>query len=256
MQKNQKPTSPETVHCRSCGAVYSADQANCPYCGTMNIPAAEKDYMDHLEVFRSGLEQLGAEPGRAVKSHLRTLRTRLIIAAAVLILAIAAGFIVHGVKERQEAEKERAEAVWQLEYYKQMDEAYNSGDYARLNELYTAALDEHYVWNYKHWRFCDQYRIIAQAQDVLQDYNAGLCRDEDLLYFELQVLELEDKESYLTPEEYALLLELRQPALDVLTQRFGMTEEDLAAFRRSMQTNGFLKYEECETFLKERGNTP
>ena len=37
-----------TVICKSCGADYAADLPNCPYCGTMNLPAAEDAYMDSL----------------------------------------------------------------------------------------------------------------------------------------------------------------------------------------------------------------
>ena len=255
-KKITPPGTPQTVNCRSCGAVYSADLPNCPYCGTMNLPAAEKDYMNRLETVRTGREELGAEPGKTVKSNLRTLRRRLTAAAAILILAVAAGFIVHGVKERQEAEKERAEAVWQLEYFRRMDAAYAAGDYDLLNDLYCAAIEDHNVWNYKHWHFCDCYRDIRRAEDALAAWNAGQCTEADLLYFELLVLEVEDKESYVTPEEYALLLEVRAPVLDDLTQRFSLTEEDLASFRGSIRKNGFLSYTECETFLNERGNQP
>ena len=260
-QKKMQPEPPDarpsgTVHCRSCGAVFSSELPECPYCGTMNLHAAEKTYMDRLEHVRSGLEDLGSDPGRNVKTHLRSLRKRLIIEAAILIIAVLAGFTVHSVRERRDAEKERAEAVWQVDYFRQMDAAYAAGDYALLDELYCSAMEDHNIWMYKHWHFCDCYRSIRQAEDALQAYEDGQCMEADLLYFDLRTLELEDKEEYVTPEEYALLLSLRAPVLDDLTQRFGMTEEDLAAFRSAMRTDGYLKFELCDNYLKERGNQP
>ena len=41
----QNPKKENTVSCKSCGASFSADLPNCPYCGTMNLSGAEKDYM-------------------------------------------------------------------------------------------------------------------------------------------------------------------------------------------------------------------
>ena len=34
-------TGRKTVSCRTCGAEFDATMPNCPYCGTMYLPAAE-----------------------------------------------------------------------------------------------------------------------------------------------------------------------------------------------------------------------
>ena len=87
MDREQSPlekTSHRTVLCRSCGAEYPADSASCPYCGTMNLPAAETEYLDRLEGIRDNLEELGSLTDRKAKSHLRKLQRNLLIGAVIL----------------------------------------------------------------------------------------------------------------------------------------------------------------------------
>ena len=110
MDREQSPlekTSHRTVLCRSCGAEYPADSASCPYCGTMNLPAAETEYLDRLEGIRDNLEELGSLTDRKAKSHLRKLQRNLLIGAVILALLITTAVIVRTNSEKAEAEKEK-----------------------------------------------------------------------------------------------------------------------------------------------------
>ena len=135
MDREQSPlekTSHRTVLCRSCGAEYPADSASCPYCGTMNLPAAETEYLDRLEGIRDNLEELGSLTDRKAKSHLRKLQRNLLIGAVILALLITTAVIVRTNSEKAEAEKEKNEYLWQREAFQRLDEAYEAGDYDLL----------------------------------------------------------------------------------------------------------------------------
>ena len=262
----QKQKKQNTVSCKSCGASFSADLPNCPYCGTMNLSGAEKDYMTRLEGVRSGLEGLAQKPKQEIKSSFRAVRRR-VLAAAVVLLLIVAGFAVKQQRDaRIDAEKDLAEAVWQLEYFPKLDAAYNAGDYALLDELYDAAQDEdHRVWNYKHYHFCEFYQLISRAEEALQHVRSLPAQPvgEDptgdeawFLYCGLELLDLENRSSWMPEEDYALLESLRAPLLEELTARYALTEEDLASFRAAIKKDGFVSFDTCETFMKERGLAP
>ena len=158
---DREQTSPKNdlkrmVLCRSCGAEYPADIANCPYCGTMNLPAAETEYLGRLEGIRGDLEQLESLTGRKTKTHLRKLHRNLLIGAAILALIIAAAAAARINRERKEAENEKIEYLWQREAFQQMDEAYAAGDYDMLVMMYDEAFAAgHRVYSYRHGRFCD-----------------------------------------------------------------------------------------------------
>ena len=75
-------TKRKTVICRSCSAEYDASIPNCPYCGTMNLPAAETAYMNKLEGIRGNLEALQSLGKTETRAHMGRLSKKVLIAAA------------------------------------------------------------------------------------------------------------------------------------------------------------------------------
>ena len=45
----------KTIICPSCGAHFAATEPRCPYCGTMYVPAAEREYMEKLDTVVAGM---------------------------------------------------------------------------------------------------------------------------------------------------------------------------------------------------------
>ena len=167
------------IICRSCGADYSAKLPNCPYCGTMNLPAAEQAYMNKLENMRSDLEGLGGLAGRQAKKGFRSMRRKLLIAAMLLCLAAALLYGLHLRREKAETQREKAEFLWQRTAFAEMDAYYASGDYESLLQLYYDAQDAgHHVWQYRHSSFCEFLMKIEIAKYSLREYEAG---DGDLV---------------------------------------------------------------------------
>ena len=246
-------TERKTVSCRTCGAEFDATMPNCPYCGTMYLPAAETAYMNKLEGIRGDLAGLGALRKKETRAHAGRLSKKLLTAAAILLLAVAAVLVVRLIQERKEAALEQAEYLWQREGFARMDEFYDAEAYEDLVAFYDQAADEgHQVWQYRHWNFCEFYDLILTAQNSLQAWKAEGGSRLYLFYDEIKLYRLEYM-SDLSEEERALLDELRQPLLKDFTERFPLTEAELDQFRRTLARDGFVSLDACERFFKERG---
>ena len=76
------------------------------------------------------------------------------------------------------------------------------------------------------------------------------------MYTGVYLLELENSKSWIPPDEYSLLETLRAPALNAVIEHFSLTEEEMEAFRHTLRSESYISFNDCEAFLKERGNTP
>lgn len=241
------------VICRSCGADYSANHSNCPYCGTMNLPAAESAYMNKLEHMRSDLEGLGGLAAQQARKGFRAMRRKLLLAGAILCFAIVLIYGIHLYRERVETRREREEYLWQREAFAEMDACYASGDYESLLLLYSGAQNAgHHVWQYRHSVFCDFLMMIENAQYSLREYEAGAEDLEWLFYKEIYLYHLDDLPK-LSAEERAELDRLRAPLLEDLNERFHLTEDELSSFRKALARDGMISFDDCKRFLAERG---
>ena len=254
-QVSLEKTSNRTVLCRSCGAEYPADTACCPYCGTMNLPAAETEYLDRLEGIRADLEQLGDLTDRKTRTHLGKLHRNLLIAAVILAVMISAAAVIHANKEKAEAEKEKNEYLWQREAFDRLDEAYAAGDYDALAAMYAEASDAgHRVYSYRHARFCEALLEIEEASEALEAYKADgdpewlpwLFQDEISLYT------FESRDT-LSEEELEVLRAKRRPLLEDFENRFPISEEERQMFLQKLKKAGFIPIAECEKYLEEKG---
>ncbi len=241
------------INCRSCGAEFDSSLPNCPYCGRMNLPAAESEYMAKLENIRGNLEDLGEMADRKAIAHSRVLGRKLLIAIAVVFVIAAAALIVRAVQGRDEAGKGREEFLWQREAFLQFDKLYDSGDWAGLADAYRAARDDgHSVYQYSHSRFCDYLLQIELAKSSLQEYDERYDDPVFLFSNEIELYEL-DYIKNISNEERVLLEEMRAPLISDFEQRFNLSNDELSYFLIILSKDGFISIKECERFLNERG---
>lgn len=252
-QRHSRKAGDGTVICKSCGADYAADIPNCPYCGTMNLPAAEEEYMGKLEAIHGNLESLGKLAGQRSRAHMKKAYRRLLIIAVIFVLAVTAGYVVHVKWAREQAEKEKEEYLWQREYFTQLDACYDTGDYDALRVLYQEASREgHDVWQYKRRAFCEYLVTLNYAEVSLQLAEQGDGDLETLFVNEMELYTLE-RQPDLSEEELNLLEERRAPLLEDFRARFPMTDEEFEGLRRILNKNGFMPYKEAREFLREKG---
>lgn len=243
----------KTVICRSCSAEFDASVPNCPYCGTMNLPAAETAYMNKLEDIRGNLEGLGSLGKQETRAHLKRLSGKVLITSAVVVMLVIAVVAIRLHQEKKEAVQEQAEYLWQREGFAQMDEFYDAGAYKDLVAFYNQSANEgHRVWQYRHWTFCEYYDLLLAAQGSFQAWEVGDVSRLDLFYNEIRLYRLENMND-LSEAERALLDELRQPLMQDFAERFPLTEAELNELTEMLRKNGFVPIEVCERLFKERG---
>lgn len=239
--------------CPSCGAEFPADIPNCPYCGRMNAPAAETEYMQHMENIRADLEKLGERTGQESRKHVRSLKKKLAVAVLILALAVAVGFGTSQNRRKAEAEKEKAEYLWQREAFAEMDEYYAAGDYAGLAALYAEASDAgHRPYRYRHSGFCEYLLEVQGTARALEEYERWGGAPSSLFYREISLYALEYTER-INDEERQVLEQMRAPLLKDFEERFHLSEDEMAPFLKMLKEQGYIPYAECERFLKEKG---
>ena len=256
-QKETKPPArrtEETIVCRSCAAAFPADSPQCPYCGTMNLPAAETAYMNKLEGLRGDLSALNEQTRREMRSNIRAVKKRLLIVGALLAVLFLGGFLLQAAHERQDRAHDKEEIIWQLENYARLDQLYESGDYESLAALYEQSLREgHEVYNYQHARFCECFWLILRAEAQIELLDSGEIPPVDLLYTELQLYKIDNERLQVTDAERAFLVEKRAPVFEDMFRRFSISKEEAAAFRSQIINNGFLSYDELQSFVEGKG---
>lgn len=152
-------------NCKSCGAELNDSMARCPYCGTLIPGGAEKEYMSRLEDIREDMAELETLPRESVRKELRSQgrRLRRVIAAAVIIaLALAAAFFV--MDKRYERDN-TADYIWGRENFPVMDELFEKGEYEKLEEMLSEAMEEDRpVWD---WVYFDAFMEVMEDRDEM-----------------------------------------------------------------------------------------
>ncbi len=241
------------VCCPSCGAEFSSGLTNCPYCGTMNLPAAEQAYMGKLEDMRSDLDSLGSRTSREIRHQSFSVWKKFLLLLLLISVAGLALFFVHVKQERKETELQKQELLWQRDHFPIMEECFNSGDYDRLLQLYTEAyLEGHHMYQFRHSRFCDDLETIREAEQALEACTGSSGSVTWLFMTELELFPLEE-DRFVTDEERTILLDHRAALMEDFNHRFQLSEEDLSPLLADLKKDGFLRYDDCEKFLQERG---
>ena len=245
----------KTVICPSCGAHFAATEPRCPYCGTMYVPAAEREYMEKLDDVREDLEDVGDAgdaAGREAARHTGRHLLRLVILTAAFLAVLGGLFAWKASREKADT---RAEYRWQREHFPEMDELLASGQYEELLEVYEAAQEaDHDMWQWEHDDFCQIYRTIVYTRETLAFVESEPSEkehyQEDLLYG-LMVMRgmtyrrelLREDEERLTglagelPEEVAACLEI--------------SEEDWETFDASLKKNGgYPAWDDIKAFFR------
>ncbi len=152
----------EKMICASCGAQVDSDMPRCPYCDTLIIPGAQKEYMGKLRQVREDMANLDELPKEAVKTEVHRQGRRvwkIMVIVGVLALLLAGLFAWEESKYRRDT---KADYIWEQQNFPIMNELYESGKYDELMEKIMAAWDEdRSIWN---WKYYDEFFEWVDAQ--------------------------------------------------------------------------------------------
>ena len=97
------------IICKSCGAEYDVSLVRCPYCGTADASAEEKEYMGKLEDVRKDLHGQIAKGDKQIKKGVGS-TARVIIAAIIAILLLVFAVLwLSGRSEKNRSDQKKAE---------------------------------------------------------------------------------------------------------------------------------------------------
>ncbi|MCM1189184.1 MAG: hypothetical protein NC541_07790 [bacterium] len=248
----------KTIVCESCGGYYDRDLPKCPYCGSINIEGAEKEYLEKLEDVRGEMEELDGMPKKKLRETAQKQGRRLrMILAAGATAALAAAAVLWYINRPDDTDY-KAEYLWQQEHYPQLDALYESGEYDGLLELMEELSGEENanLFNWEHYEFLEDYRSARAVSEYLEEEKAGALNEyalRSLFSYEwtLQGISLR-RENY-TEEEYDALLPYIELAAADLESRWKLTEEEYADFYSELSDSGnrYVPFEKTESFVKK-----
>ncbi len=258
MEKTNQQTTGQIVTCGSCGASFDASLPACPYCGTMYLPGAKKDYMGKLSGIRDDLGALPKGMKPALRKEMSSQGKRILRIFIILAILIAAVLAIMAVRKKREAEAFRKEYAWESEHFPEWDRLYENGEYDSLTEEIRAASDgDHEVYNWKHYEFYNALENLNYLANTVEAVRGGdpSVEEAELLYCVLNAegfperQELSEKDrSFLTERASPLLAEAEE-LLDIDVS----LREDLTA--QMKKQGGHVYYSQCEEALKKKGGS-
>ena len=261
MNAQKRVKAVKMVHCPHCGAEYEEGLLHCPYCKSVDDYQDESEYLEDLDELRDKLEDIPEETLRQndrmqKKQAVRDLR-KIFVIVAVFFAAIGGivlfETVMSGNTQGQVDKRNREKYLWIQENYPILDEMYEKEDYEGLlekfmesgNDLLTA-LEKISVIREGDLQLVDEaVQKYGEDSDEALRERAALFSDElQLRYLSLHAKQTEDRER---------ITSLSEEYLKDLTERFSLTEEELAELDRLLVKNyGYMTNKECRDYLKNR----
>lgn len=249
--------------CPNCGAEINSADTKCPYCGYINEEGAEKAYMDHLYDIKDDLDKVDeAAAAEYGKGYSKTIKLIMITLITLLIISgIVFAYRLVDRHKRMENDKIKGgnmldEMAWKRKAFAEFDRLYEQGNYDKLcDEVFAAADQKHDVYEWEHYRFASTYMdYLSTITDL--EYADKNGWDEFgaktvfykccLIYYRDDMYKYGDLDYKLTDEEKEKLEPVIEYMNNVLHERLGFTDEDMADLKGSLvDDNNCINYDEC-----------
>ena len=270
MNAQKRVKAVKMVRCPHCGAEYEEGLLHCPYCKSVDDYQDESEYLEDLDELRDKLEDIPEETLRQnermqTKQAVRDFR-KIFVIVAVFFAAIGGivlfETVISGGTRGQMEKRNREKYLWIQENYPILDEMYEKEDYEGLLEKFWESGNAG-IYDWEHYDLLtalEKISVIREGDlqlvdEAVQKYGedsdealrerAALFSDElQLRYLSLHAKQTEDRER---------IASLSEEYLKDLTERFSLTEEELAELDRLLVKNcGYMTNKECRDYLKNR----
>lgn len=257
----EKEIAEKKIVCSSCGASFDKNLSKCPYCETLNVPAAEAEYMEKLEDVRENLDDLQAVPTQEVKEAIdrsgRYMRRVVVIVAVVVLLVVAISGVYGWIDNAilADADLTTEEYLWQEENFPKWDTLHAEGRYEELMaEFYAAGEDGHSVMDWKNYAFCDMYDTIVSAEEhIAKDEEKGKLSMNSYSLLMREQWTIMGMETYgdFSEEELAVLRPMAEPVMEDFETRWGFTEEEYdEMYQEFVEREGYVSFDTIDAFLE------
>ncbi len=216
------------MKCPNCGAPLDESVTCCPFCGTLNIPGAQKKYRKKLQSIQKDLEDLEEVPAGVLEDTFKkeTRRTikRIGIALFITLLLVMAVYAFTRFQDVRQASKEASQLAWERATFPKLDAWYASGDYDSILEFIdNPEASEYSLSRWKHASFLWAYLDYS----IIHDYRNQ--KKEDVL-FSLYALFYLDSFERMTQKEQKLVEGYRKEGENLLSQVYHMSKEALIEY--------------------------
>ena len=249
----------KTVVCGFCGASFEENLAKCPYCGSTNIKGAEREYMGELEDVRKDMGELDNAPleelQTAVKKQGYFLKRFFVV---ILVIAAAAVLVIFALT-REEKRDYKEQYLWQQEYFPQLSQLYDNGEYDAMLELAAHALADNpsvTLWDWEHYNFYNAYFYASNFEFLLREREKGQLSESgysSLFFEEWELVCLEEfEQTKYTKKELEVLAPYIELAREALASDWGMSDREYQEFLQLAEENYYvIPYNLCEKFVKQ-----
>ena len=158
------------MKCSQCGADFDEQLSQCPYCGALNYSGAERQYFDHLHDLNQEMAEMGDDSEESYTSGIKkgtkiflTIFIALgIVAATAIMLMVAYAKI----STKRDNEAYHANMQWKREYYSQLDELYDAGQYDKILTFLDVHVNDegYYPYEWDHLDFINIYNHYHNFQ--------------------------------------------------------------------------------------------
>jgi hypothetical protein len=253
------------MYCGNCGGEITEKDAYCPYCGVMNVRAAETEYMEKLEDIRENTEKLGDEGRRHTEKEVRRIGKiagRVFIIVAILVLGLfafswAMDHVLFG-----SGRDARKEAAFKEKYFPKLDELYESGDMEATSDYMNEIGGEDgaevlMMWpHYKFISYYSEYRYIQEVQGMELNSDFWDRRYGDILYAGIELIYQAGYfgQKKMSAEETEKVKEYAGEAERIFAEYFSLDKSDLdEIYEDCVDEDGYVYYTKIQEWAKKTG---
>lgn len=255
------------IICSNCGAKFQESASECPYCGHIYMPGAEKEYIENLHEIRedmSEIEDLSEEIYRnEVRKNVKKTSVIIIVIVVFFLLLILGLAGISRLLSYDESEEEiKARMLWERENYPILDAWYEEGEYQTIVDFMEKTYEEtdYSFYDWDHWQFIMQFENYQSCMDIgdriaegeeLSEYDAG-----ELLYCGMSIIDYDKESAYYLKEWYqesdlVILEQWKADVEKIFLNGLGYSAEELTELREKLYEDGYLSYDACSKYGKE-----
>ena len=253
------------MYCGNCGGEITEKDAYCPYCGVMNVRAAETEYMEKLEDIRENTEKLGDEGGRHTKKEVRRVGRLAVIIFAIVAVLVLGLFVFSWAMDHffyGNGRDARDEAAFKEKYFPKLEELYASGDMDAtcdyLNEIGGEdGAEVLQMWpHYKYISYYMDYKIVHAIPGTELDNDFWNLKYDEVLYAGIELIYQAGYfgQKNMSAEETEKVKGYASEAEDIFSEYFSLDKSELdEIYRNCTDEDGYVYYTKIQEWAKKTG---
>ena len=253
------------MYCGNCGGEITEKDAYCPYCGVMNVRAAETEYMEKLEDIRENTEKLGDEGGRHTKKEIRRVGKFAAFVFIIVAVFVTGLFVFSWAMDNVffgSGRNARDEAAFKEKYFPKLEELYASGDMDAtcdyLNEIGGEdGAEVLQMWpHYKYISYYMDYKIVHAIPGTELDNDFWNLKYDEVLYAGIELIYQAGYfgQKNMSAEETEKVKKYASEAEDIFSEYLSLDKSELdEIYRNCTDEEGYVYYTKIQEWAKKTG---